>query len=61
MGMSAELWAAVGTTIATLVFLVIPGVVYAYYVLEYWIADPVSYARVAASVQGGETHTSSAR
>ena len=41
--MSTEAWAAVGTTIATLVLFVIPSVVYAYYVLELWIADPDSY------------------
>ncbi len=41
-----------GTTIATLVFVVIPGLVYAYYVLESWIADPESYERVTAAVQG---------
>jgi hypothetical protein len=40
--MSTELWAALGTTIATLVLLVIPGLVYAYCVLESWIAAPPS-------------------
>ena len=53
--MSTELWAALGTSIATMVFLLIPGLVYAYFVLESWIADPDSYARVVASVaEGGE-------
>jgi hypothetical protein len=55
--MSTELWAALGTTIATLVLLVIPGLVYAYCVLESWIAVPQSYERVMAAVESGETHT----
>lgn len=43
--MSAELWSVVGTTLATLFFLVIPSVLYAYYVLESWISDEDSYER----------------
>ena len=46
---STELWTAVGTTIATLLLLV-PGVVYAWYVLESWIGDRDSYERVIASL-----------
>jgi hypothetical protein len=48
---SAELWAAVGTTIATVVFLLVPGVIAAWYVLESWIDDGDSYTRVIASIE----------
>ena len=50
--MSTDQWVALGTTIATLAFLVIPGVVFAYDVLELWIGDPESYDRVIAAVEG---------
>ncbi len=50
--MNAEVWAVLGTTIATLVFLILPGVIYAYYVLEHWIDDRESYRAVMAAVQG---------
>lgn len=49
--MSTDLWAALGTAIATLVFLVIPVLVAAYYGLESWIDDPESYRRVMAAVE----------
>ena len=51
--MNAQVWAVLGTTIATLVFLILPGVVYAYYVLEHWIDDRESYRAVMATVEGG--------
>jgi ABC-type sulfate transport system permease component len=35
--MNAEVWASIGTAIVTLLFVVVPGVVYAWYVLEEWI------------------------
>ena len=47
---TADFWALFWTTLATVVFLLLPGVVYAYYVLERWIDDDRSYARVIASV-----------
>jgi hypothetical protein len=47
---TAELWTLIGTTIATIVLLV-PGVVYAWYVLERWIGDDDSYADVIASIE----------
>ena len=34
--MNAEVWASIGTVVATLL-LVVPGVAYAWYVLEQWI------------------------
>ena len=49
--MSTELWASLGTAIATLALGVIPGVMYAYYVLESWVDDPASYERVIAAVE----------
>ena len=55
--MSTELWSALGTIIATLVFLVIPSIVFAHAVLESWIDDPESYERVIEAV---EAHTPSA-
>lgn len=47
---NVEVWAFVGTTIAT-VLLIVPSVVYAWYVLEYWIGDDESYAKVVASIE----------
>ena len=41
--MSAEVWASIGTVIATLLFVVGPGVVYAWYVLDSWIGDSGGY------------------
>lgn len=47
--MSAGAWASVGTVVATLL-LVVPGLVYAWYVLERMIGDPTSYDRVIEAV-----------
>ncbi len=33
--MNAEIWASVGTIVATLVLLVVPGLVYTWYALEH--------------------------
>lgn len=46
---NAELWASVGVLVAT-VLLLAPGIVYAWYVLENWIGDGRSYARVIESI-----------
>ncbi len=46
-----ELWAVIWTTIATIVFLLVPGLWYAWYVLERWIDDDKSYARVIESAE----------
>jgi hypothetical protein len=48
---SADLWTVIGTTIFTVVFLLVPGVVYSWYALESWIDDGKSYGRVIASVE----------
>jgi hypothetical protein len=44
--MNAELWATVGTILGTILFLIVPGVVYAYYVLEGWIGSADGYPDV---------------
>jgi hypothetical protein len=46
---NAELWASLGTVIVT-VLLLAPGIVYAWYVLESWIEDRHSYARVIETI-----------
>jgi hypothetical protein len=48
--MNAEIWATIGTIVATLLFLIVPGVVYTWYALEHMIADRQSYARVMAEI-----------
>jgi hypothetical protein len=47
---SAEVWSIIGTSIVTVV-LFVPGLVYAWYVLEGWIGDGDSYAGVTASIE----------
>jgi hypothetical protein len=32
---NADVWAIIGTTVATLVLLIVPGLVYAWYALEH--------------------------
>lgn len=44
--MNAEIWAIVGTILGTIVFLIVPGIVYAYYVLEDWIDGKDGYPGV---------------
>ena len=51
--MDAELWAVIGTIVATLVLFIVPGLVYTWYALEYLIDDKRSYARVIAKSNGG--------
>ena len=50
--MNAEIWAAVGTTVATLVLFIVPGLVYTWYALESMIGDKDSYASVIAQSGG---------
>jgi hypothetical protein len=47
---SADVWALIGTSIVT-AFLLVPGVVYAWYVLQGWIDDDKSYARAIESIE----------
>ena len=46
MTMSTEMWATVGTILGTMLFLIVPGVVYAYFVLEHWIDSTDRYPYV---------------
>jgi hypothetical protein len=50
LALTADFWALFWTTLATVVFLLAPGVVYAYYVLERWIDGDESYSRAMAGV-----------
>lgn len=47
--LNAQAWAIVATTIGTLILLV-PGVVYTWYLLENWIDDDESYAKAISSI-----------
>ncbi len=49
--MNAEIWASIGTAVATVVFLVVPVLVYAWYALDEWIGDRDSYENVVAVVE----------
>jgi hypothetical protein len=51
--MNAEIWASVGTIVATLVLVIVPGLIYTWYALEHVIDDEKSYARVIAKSNGG--------
>jgi hypothetical protein len=48
---NADVWMVIGTTLVTVVFLLVPGLVYSWYALESWIDDDESYARVIASIE----------
>lgn len=43
--MSTAAWATIGTVVATLVFLVVPGVIYVWCAIEHMIGDSRTYAR----------------
>jgi hypothetical protein len=47
---TADVGALFWTTLITVVLLLAPGIVFAYYVLDHWIDNDDSYARVMASV-----------
>jgi hypothetical protein len=47
---SGDVSALFWTTVATVVLLLLPGVLYAYYVLAVWIGDDKSYTTVMSSV-----------
>ena len=57
IAVTADFWALFWTTLVTAVFLLVPGAVYAYYVLERWIDDDDSHARAMASVERRESRT----
>jgi hypothetical protein len=52
--MNAEIWASIGTIVATLVLLIVPGLVYTWYALEHLIGDRNSYKSVIAQSTGGD-------
>ena len=51
--MNVDVWASIGTIVATLALLVVPGLVYTWYALEHLIDDQTSYERVIAKSNGG--------
>jgi putative effector of murein hydrolase LrgA (UPF0299 family) len=52
--MTAEIWAAVGVLVATLVLFIVPVVVSIWYAIEHLIDDKQSYASaIAQSNRGG--------
>lgn len=51
--MHADVWASIGTIVATLVLFVVPALVYTWYALEHVIEDKRSYDRVIARCNGG--------
>jgi hypothetical protein len=50
LAMTTEFWGAFWTTLATVVLLVAPVVMYAYFVSDHWIGDADTYDRVMATV-----------
>lgn len=54
--MTAEIWAAAGTVVATLVLFVVPGLVYTWYVLEDMIGDDTSYESVMLAASQRRAH-----
>jgi hypothetical protein len=48
--MSVETWCTFGTIVGTLVFLILPGLVYTWYALEHMIGGKENYARVVAEI-----------
>lgn len=52
--MTAEMWATVGTIVATLALLVVPALVYTWYALEHLIGDKTSYGSVIAKSNGAQ-------
>jgi hypothetical protein len=49
--MTAEIWASVGTVVATLVLFIVPGLLYTWYALEHMIGDETSYESVIAQTE----------
>lgn len=49
--MSADVWISLGTAAATLAFLIVPGLLFTWYLLERMIGDDRSYAQVVASTR----------
>lgn len=41
--MNGEMWAAIGTIVGTLLLVIVPGLIYTWYVIEHLIGDGESY------------------
>ena len=54
--MNAEIWASIGTIVATLVLLIVPGLAYTWYAFEHLIGDRDSYESAIAQSNGGTRH-----
>jgi hypothetical protein len=54
--MNTEIWASIGTIVATLVLLIVPGLIYTWYALEHLIGDRKSYESVIAQSNRGTGH-----
>jgi hypothetical protein len=54
--MNAEIWATIGTIVATLALFIVPGLIYTWYALEHLIGDKKSYAHAIAKSNGGTVH-----
>jgi hypothetical protein len=54
--MNAEIWATIGTVVATLLLFIVPGLIYTWYALEHMIGDRTSYEPVIAKSSGGAAH-----
>ena len=50
--MNAEIWASIGTIVATFVLFIVPGLIYTWYVLDHMIGDKKSYESVIAKANG---------
>jgi uncharacterized membrane protein HdeD (DUF308 family) len=57
IALTANFWALFWTTLVMGVFLLVPGVMYAYFVLDRWVDDDRSYAGVMASVDRRDSGT----
>jgi len=49
--MTAEIWASAATIVATLVLIIIPGLISTWYALEHMIGDKTSYESVIAQTK----------
>ena len=50
--MNAEIWASIGTIVATFVLFIVPGLIYTWYALDCLIGDKESYESVIAKSNG---------
>jgi hypothetical protein len=60
LAMTTEFWEAFWTTLATVVLLVAPVVMYAYLVSDHWIGEADNYDRVSATVEPHDSRAGAA-